>query len=141
MQNLKNVKLPSAGLISGVVQTVVYGGAATYGLYNSLFNVEGGHRAIVYNRVIGIKDKVRILASRETRVRNHSPRKSNEPVDWLHRDYRFIRLVFFFLFLFRAIRGRKLVFCVRQGGAVDGESDPDRDQDVSTSRTYVIPAR
>lgn len=60
MQNLKNVKLPNAGLISGVVQSVVYGSAATYGLYNSLFNVEGGHRAIVYNRVVGIKDKVRV---------------------------------------------------------------------------------
>lgn len=60
MQNLKNVKLPSAGVISGVVQTMVYGSAATYGLYNSLFNVEGGHRAIVYNRVVGIKEKVRV---------------------------------------------------------------------------------
>jgi|TARA_B110000977_G_scaffold57015_1_gene77446 hypothetical protein len=59
MQNVKNVKLPSAGVIAGVVQTVVFGGGATYGLYNSLFNVEGGHRAIVYNRVLGIKDKVR----------------------------------------------------------------------------------
>jgi hypothetical protein len=59
MQNVKNVKLPSAGVITGVVQTVVFGGGATYGLYNSLFNVEGGHRAIVYNRVLGIKDKVR----------------------------------------------------------------------------------
>ena len=59
MQNLRNVKLPSPGVISGVVQTVVYGSAATYGLYNSLFNVEGGHRAIVYNRVVGVKEKVR----------------------------------------------------------------------------------
>jgi len=59
MQNVRNVKLPSAGVIASVVQTVVFGGGATYGLYNSLFNVEGGHRAIVYNRVIGIKDKVR----------------------------------------------------------------------------------
>ena len=49
MQNVRNVKLPSAGVIAGVVQTVVFGGGATYGLYNSLFNVEGGHRAIVYN--------------------------------------------------------------------------------------------
>jgi prohibitin 2 len=61
MQSLKNVKLPSAGVISGVVQTAVYGSAATYGLYNSLFNVEGGHRAIVYNRVVGIKEKVRYV--------------------------------------------------------------------------------
>ena len=59
MQNVRNVKLPSAGVIAGVVQTVVFGGGATYGLYNSLFNVEGGHRAIVYNRVMGVKDKVR----------------------------------------------------------------------------------
>jgi len=58
MQNVRNVKLPSAGVIAGVVQTVVFGGGATYGLYNSLFNVEGGHRAIVYNRVMGVKDKV-----------------------------------------------------------------------------------
>jgi prohibitin 2 len=59
MQNLKNVKLPNAGIISAAVQTAVYGSVATYGLYNSLFNVEGGHRAIVYNRVVGIKEKVR----------------------------------------------------------------------------------
>ena len=59
MQNVRNVKLPSAGVIAGVVQTVVFGGGATYGLYNSLFNVEGWHRAIVYNRVMGVKDKVR----------------------------------------------------------------------------------
>jgi len=58
MQNLKNVKLPNAGVISVAVQTAVYGSVATYGLYNSLFNVEGGHRAIVYNRVVGIKEKV-----------------------------------------------------------------------------------
>ena len=59
MQSLRNTKLPSAGVIAGAVQAIVYGGGATYGLYNSLFNVEGGHRAIVYNRVVGVKDKVR----------------------------------------------------------------------------------
>ena len=62
MQNLRNTKLPSAGVIAGAVQAIVYGGGATYGLYNSLFNVEGGHRAIVYNRVVGVKDKVRARA-------------------------------------------------------------------------------
>ena len=30
----------------------------------SLFNVDGGHRAIVYNRFFGIKDKVRALSGR-----------------------------------------------------------------------------
>jgi hypothetical protein len=59
MQNLRNTKLPSAGLVAGVVQAVVYGGGAAYGLYHSLFNVEGGHRAIVYNRITGVKEKVR----------------------------------------------------------------------------------
>ena len=59
MQNLNNVKLPSASVISGVVQTALYGSVGVYGLYNGLFNVEGGHRAIVYNRVSGVKQKVR----------------------------------------------------------------------------------
>lgn len=34
------------------------GGAAIYAAFNSLYNVEGGHRAIVFNRLEGIKDKV-----------------------------------------------------------------------------------
>ena len=29
-----------------------------YGLANSIFKVEGGHRAIVFNRVVGVKDEV-----------------------------------------------------------------------------------
>jgi len=37
----------------------VLGGAAVWGLSNSLFNVEGGHRAIVFNRLMGIKEQVR----------------------------------------------------------------------------------
>ncbi|CAA0816202.1 Prohibitin-2- mitochondrial [Striga hermonthica] len=34
------------------------GGLGVYGVSNSLYNVEGGHRAIVFNRIVGIKDKV-----------------------------------------------------------------------------------
>jgi len=34
MQGVRNMKLPSPGLIKGVVQTVVFGGSATYGLAN-----------------------------------------------------------------------------------------------------------
>ena len=34
MQAMRNFKMPSPDIISGVIQTVVYGGAATYGLYN-----------------------------------------------------------------------------------------------------------
>jgi len=66
MQNAKNA-MPSASVVSGVLQALVYGGAGTYGLYNSLFNVEGGHRAIVYNRFVGVKDKVRVFAGLRAR--------------------------------------------------------------------------
>ena len=59
MQNMRNVKLPDPKIISGIVQTAVFGGAGAYGLYHSFFNVEGGHRAIVYNRFVGIREKVR----------------------------------------------------------------------------------
>jgi prohibitin 2 len=37
---------------------LAFGGAATYAAFNSLFNVEGGHRAIVFNRLVGVKDTV-----------------------------------------------------------------------------------
>ncbi|XP_020097782.1 prohibitin-1, mitochondrial-like [Ananas comosus] len=47
--NFKNVKPPKVPLV---------GGAAVYAALNSLYNVEGGHRAIVFNRIQGIKDKV-----------------------------------------------------------------------------------
>merc|ERR1712205_1238 len=57
MQNVRNVKLPDPRIISGIVQTAVFGGAGAYGLYHSFFNVEGGHRAIVYNRFVGIREK------------------------------------------------------------------------------------
>lgn len=58
MQNIKNIKMPSGGAVSGLTRAVVLGGAAIYGAANSLFNVEGGHRAIVFNRLSGIKDTV-----------------------------------------------------------------------------------
>ena len=54
---MRNVKLPDPKIISGIVQTAVFGGAGAYGLYHSFFNVEGGHRAIVYNRFVGIREK------------------------------------------------------------------------------------
>lgn len=58
MQNLRNVKLPQGGGSSRLASLLLVGGAAVYGISNSLFNVEGGHRAIVFNRIGGIKDKV-----------------------------------------------------------------------------------
>lgn len=49
---------PSKG-ISSLVSVLIGGGALTYAGYNSLFTVEGGHRAVMYNRVVGVKDQVR----------------------------------------------------------------------------------
>ena len=50
-------KLPS-NAAGRLVRTVLIGGAAVYGITHSLFNVEGGHRAIVFNRFGGLKDTV-----------------------------------------------------------------------------------
>ena len=63
MQNLgKNIKFPTGGgggAAGRLASTVLIGGAAIYGATQSLFNVEGGHRAIVFNRLTGIKERVR----------------------------------------------------------------------------------
>jgi prohibitin 2 len=51
-------KMPKGGgpLVSLVNAAVVVGGVG-YGLYHSVFTVEGGHRAIVFNRLTGIKEQ------------------------------------------------------------------------------------
>jgi prohibitin 2 len=51
-----------AGSVGTLAKVVVLGGLGVYGAANSIFNVEGGHRAIVFNRLVGIKDKVRCQA-------------------------------------------------------------------------------
>ena len=51
----------SAAAIGNLAKVLVGGGLAVYGATNSLFNVEGGHRAIVFNRLVGIKDTVRVV--------------------------------------------------------------------------------
>ena len=60
MENLKNVKMPSGGTAAAgtLARVLLLGGAAVVGAANSLFNVEGGHRAIVFNRLTGIKETV-----------------------------------------------------------------------------------
>jgi prohibitin 2 len=55
---MRNVKLPSAGPLGALARLAVIGGIGLYGAVNSLYNVEGGHRAIVFNRIVGVKDKV-----------------------------------------------------------------------------------
>jgi prohibitin 2 len=54
--NFQGAKVPGAG-----GKLAVLGGAALYAVLNSFYNVEGGHRAIVFNRLEGIKDKVSLL--------------------------------------------------------------------------------
>lgn len=48
--------LPPGG--GSAVGVLVAGAGALYAAANSFFNVEGGHRAIVFNKVFGVKDRV-----------------------------------------------------------------------------------
>lgn len=38
----------------------IIGGVSLYVAFKFLYNVEGGHRAIVFNRIHGIKDRVNL---------------------------------------------------------------------------------
>ncbi|KAL5151762.1 Prohibitin-2, mitochondrial [Glycine soja] len=52
--NLKNMKVPNVrggGGISALLKLGIVGGIGLYAAANSLYNVEGGHRAIVFNLV------------------------------------------------------------------------------------------
>jgi hypothetical protein len=53
----------NAAALANMVKLVIGGTAAAWGISNSLFNVEGGHRAIVFNRLVGIKETVRGFSS------------------------------------------------------------------------------
>ena len=61
INNMRNVKMPNAGPAGALARLAVIGGIGLYGALNSLYNVEGGHRAIVFNRIVGVKDKVTAL--------------------------------------------------------------------------------
>lgn len=51
--------MPGAGgAASALIKFGVIAGIGVYGAANSLYNVEGGHRAIVFNRISGIKEEV-----------------------------------------------------------------------------------
>ena len=43
-----------------LVRLGLIGGIGLYAAYHSLYNVEGGHRAIVFNRIHGVKDRVNL---------------------------------------------------------------------------------
>ncbi|CAA7017479.1 unnamed protein product [Microthlaspi erraticum] len=50
--------IPGSPILSALLKVGVIGGLGVYGIANSVYNVEGGHRAIMFNRLTGIKDKV-----------------------------------------------------------------------------------
>lgn len=50
--------MPGGGAGSGLVKVAIIGGLGLYAAVNSFYNVEGGHRAIVFNRLVGIKNEV-----------------------------------------------------------------------------------
>jgi prohibitin 2 len=58
--NFKNPKIPNVPTkgATTMLKVALFGGAAVYAALNSLYNVDGGHRAIVFNRIQGIKEKV-----------------------------------------------------------------------------------
>jgi prohibitin 2 len=58
--NFKNPKIPNVPTrgMTTMLKVALFGGAAVYAATNSLYNVDGGHRAIVFNRIDGVKDKV-----------------------------------------------------------------------------------
>lgn len=45
----------AAGRAAG---SLVVAGSLGYGAYNSVFTVDGGHRAVIFNRVVGMKDTI-----------------------------------------------------------------------------------
>lgn len=49
--------LPPVTAIARLIKLGVGATAAVYFASNCLFNVDGGHRAVVFNRLTGIKDK------------------------------------------------------------------------------------
>ncbi|XP_042495483.1 prohibitin-1, mitochondrial-like [Macadamia integrifolia] len=57
-KNMKVPKMPGGGGASALLKVGVIGGFGVFAALNSLYTVEGGHRAIVFNRLVGVKDKV-----------------------------------------------------------------------------------
>lgn len=53
-------KMPGAPgpAAAGAIGSLVAAGALAYGAYNSIYSVDGGHRAVMFNRVVGMKSTV-----------------------------------------------------------------------------------
>ncbi|CAH8336871.1 unnamed protein product [Eruca vesicaria subsp. sativa] len=50
--------VPGSPALSALLKVGVIGGLGVYAISNSLYNVEGGHRAVMFNRLTGVKEKV-----------------------------------------------------------------------------------
>jgi len=49
-------KMP--GISPTAIRAVLLAGVGTYGLYNSIYQVDAGHKAVVFNRLMGVKPTV-----------------------------------------------------------------------------------
>ncbi|WMV49022.1 hypothetical protein MTR67_042407, partial [Solanum verrucosum] len=58
LNSVKVPKMPGGGATFALIKFGVIASLGVYGVANSLYNVEGGHRAIVFNRIGGVKNKV-----------------------------------------------------------------------------------
>lgn len=58
----KGPKMPNSGgaadAAGKAATALLSAGALSYGAYNSIFTVEGGHKAVMYNRITGMKETV-----------------------------------------------------------------------------------
>lgn len=57
--------VPGSPALSALLKVSVIGGLGVYAISNSLYNVEGGHRAVMFNRLTGVKEKVLYYSSNE----------------------------------------------------------------------------
>ena len=48
----------AAAALASSVTALAGAGAMAYGAYHSMYTVQGGHRAVVFNRIVGMKDTV-----------------------------------------------------------------------------------
>jgi prohibitin 2 len=51
-------RAPIGGAAAGALGSLLTAGALAYGAFHSVYSVDGGHRAVVFNRVVGMKNTV-----------------------------------------------------------------------------------
>ena len=68
MEGMKNMRMPQGGgpAAGRLARVLLLGGAAVYGLTNSIFNVEGGHRCAI----IAVQRRQPKVAGREWQPTN-----------------------------------------------------------------------